>query len=702
VRPQILECTLRDGSYVVDFQFTARDTAVISAGLEAAGVEWIEVGHGLGLNASAAGKGAAAETDEEYLRAASESISRARWGMFIIPGIGRLEDLGMAAGYGMHFVRVGTNATEVAESEAYIAEAKRLGMYVSANLMKSYALPPGQLAEQARLSEAYGADIVCLVDSAGWMLPRDVRTYMEALKEALSVPVGFHGHDNLGLGVANVLAALESGAELVDTTLQGMGRGAGNAPTELVVAVLDRYGVELGIDVNRLMDLGSRMIKPLLRERGLDSMDVVSGIAGFHSSYLKTVLESADRYQVDPRDLIVAVCEVDRIDAPAELVDRMARQLADRPGTAGTKVLRLPQLTYPSGPAGGASAPPLAEAVRRVAAQTRAEARKRHRSGVLNIVAAPGPTGRAVVSRFIQEEFDYVIGSVEVDAADQLIKVVEAADGEVDVLLVDGDAKPYLPEPLGRLAAAKATRSRVYIYSDNLVWARAVVAQTRELWGGDADRVVLVAGHDVVARAVILGLLDLGIRVTVLANEASESAALERGLRALVAAPTRLRFAPADPETLATGGALLAFGRASNRATAAMVAGLEPVATILDAGVGSVSPEAIAAAHQRGMRVVRPDMRAALAAELSLLSGTDRIVNRIMGRAEVAGVPVVAGGVLGRYGDVVVDSIEAPRRTIGIADGSGFVIPGDRPEFADRLTRVERALLQRALTSSGS
>src|SRR5438270_12371293 len=99
--PEILEVTLRDGSYLIDFQFTAEDTATIAAALESIGFRWIEVGHGLGLNASKSGKGVAAGTDEEYLEAAAQAVKQAKWGMFFIPGIGGEEDLRLAARYGM-------------------------------------------------------------------------------------------------------------------------------------------------------------------------------------------------------------------------------------------------------------------------------------------------------------------------------------------------------------------------------------------------------------------------------------------------------------------------------------------------------------------------------------------------------------------------------------------------------------------------
>jgi len=195
--PRILDCTIRDGSYVVDFQFTAEDTAVIAAGLENAGVEWIEIGHGLGLNASAAGKGAAAASDEAYLRAAQETLRHAMWGMFFIPGIGRREDLDLAASHGMRFVRIGANAPDIAQTEPFVRQALALGLHVSVNLMKSYAVPPERLVELSKMAEGYGAHVVSLVDSAGTMLPDDVRGYVSRMKDGLRVDIGFHGHDNL-------------------------------------------------------------------------------------------------------------------------------------------------------------------------------------------------------------------------------------------------------------------------------------------------------------------------------------------------------------------------------------------------------------------------------------------------------------------------------------------------------------------------
>ena len=326
--PTILDVTLRDGSYAVDFQFSAADTRNICDELDGAGFALIEVGHGLGLGASAAGKGQAAETDETYLKAASESVRRAKWGMFCIPGIATLEDVDLAARYGMGFIRVGTNVTSVEESEPFIARAKRHGMEVHANLMKSYTLEPEAFAQRARLSREFGSDLVCVVDSAGGMIPGDVEQYFRAVRAVSDVPLGFHGHNNLQLAVANSMRAVELGAAVVDTSLRGFGRSAGNTPTEVFLAAMERAGRPLGFDLLRVIDMGERLIKPLMAGHGYDSMDVVVGFAQFHSSFTPLVRECAAKYGVDQRRLIMAVCARDKVNPSRELVEEIAAGLS--------------------------------------------------------------------------------------------------------------------------------------------------------------------------------------------------------------------------------------------------------------------------------------------------------------------------------------------------------------------------------------
>lgn len=328
---RLLDTTLRDGSYVINFQFTARDTAVIAGQLEAAGFELIEIGHGVGLGASQRNYGRAAETDEAYLTAAADTLNRAMWGMFCIPGVATLEQIDMAAEYGMKFIRVGTDVADVVHSNKFIERAKKHGMFVCANYMKSYVVAPEEFARNALLSKQYGADVVYLVDSAGGMLTRDIERYFRAVRDVCDVKMGFHGHDNLGLSVANAVRAAELGSAIVDTSLQGMGRSAGNTPTELFVTVMERLGVPMGFDPLRIMDIGEKYIKPLIYRNGLNSLDIVAGYAQFHSSYMGVIREFSSKFEVDPRKLIIALCEKDKVNASRTMVEDLAHALSTEP-----------------------------------------------------------------------------------------------------------------------------------------------------------------------------------------------------------------------------------------------------------------------------------------------------------------------------------------------------------------------------------
>ena len=241
---KLMDVTLRDGSYSINFQFSESDTSTLCKGLEEAGIEYIEIGHGMGLNASSAQNGEALCSDEEYLYAAQQTCSGAKFGMFCIPGIARVSDIELLKRFGGSFVRIGTNVTEISQSKEYIEKAKECGLEVMANYMKSYVATEEEFREGVRLSRSYGADIIYVVDSAGGMCPEDIKKYFGVIQEE-GMRAGFHGHDNLGLAVSNSLYAAELGFEFIDTSLKGMGRSAGNAATELVVANLQkRYGID--------------------------------------------------------------------------------------------------------------------------------------------------------------------------------------------------------------------------------------------------------------------------------------------------------------------------------------------------------------------------------------------------------------------------------------------------------------------------
>ena len=328
IAPQILDCTLRDGSYVIDFQFTSYDTENIARELDDLGFPLIEVGHGVGLGASEQGKNIAAASDIEYMKAAAKTVKRGKWGMFCIPGVARLDHLRIAADNGIDFVRIGTDVSEVDSSAPFIELAKELNIEVYANFMKSYVLTPLEFARLAARSAGFGAEIVYLVDSAGGMMPNELRTYLQvAREESPTVRLGFHGHNNLGLGVANSLVCAEEGVAIVDTSLQGFGRSAGNTPTEQFLCALVRSGYRVNIDPVKSMHVGETLIRPRIDRNGFCSLDIVAGLAQFHSSYMSAVLSAAKNHRVDPRLLIIELCCHDKVNAPKDLIEQIATSI---------------------------------------------------------------------------------------------------------------------------------------------------------------------------------------------------------------------------------------------------------------------------------------------------------------------------------------------------------------------------------------
>lgn len=327
---QIMDVTLRDGSYKINFQFSNTDVQCIGGGLDRLGIPYIEIGHGMGIGASGPRYGTALHTDMEYLQAAKEAIQKAKVGMFCVPNVATLQQVEVLCEAGLDFVRVGTNVDAIESSEPYIRLCKKKGIMVMANYMKSYVMEPAQFAQQIQKSESYGADAVYLVDSAGSMLPEDILRYYEAIRKVSELPLGYHGHDNLGLALCNSLYAAKIGFSLIDASLQGLGRSAGNAVTEHLIAVSQKISGKTDTDINELLLLGKKNAARFVGSGITDPIDTVCGLAGFHSSYLQAVHRCAGKFGVSPLDLITAYAKVDKVDMNEAQLEEIARQLPQK------------------------------------------------------------------------------------------------------------------------------------------------------------------------------------------------------------------------------------------------------------------------------------------------------------------------------------------------------------------------------------
>jgi 4-hydroxy-2-oxovalerate aldolase len=683
-KPDIMEVTLRDGSYVIDFQFTAEDTAALVSALEAVGFRWIEVGHGLGLNASEKGKRRAAASDEEHLEAAAGAAKSARWGTFFVPGIGRAEDLRLAARYNMSFVRVGTNITEAERARPFIELAKELGMVVCYNAMKSYAVKPAEFAAVAKQTQAWGADMVYIVDSAGTMYPEDVSAFFKAIQDACDVPIGFHGHDNLSLAMANTLQAVECGAAMIDSSLRGMGRSAGNAITEAVVAILKRRGLLPGIDLKGMMDISAGLIEPLVPGRGLDTMAITAGYAGFHSSFTAKVKQYAEQYNVDVRDLIVRLCEEDQIDAPNDLLERISGELAR---AKKTSVITIP--AFGLRPAEAKNEPVTLDGLFK---KLYAQAVKAGNTSALNVVIAEKPLEMYRVSANIHHAPLHTIGSVTVSSEAQLVAVLQAAETAVDVAFVDIDRKPFGPENPAKTARAILKQTTLLTYSDGQAWVDAVRDQVVYLLGQDlAAATVVIAGSHARTRGLAEQLAAYGARVGLM--EQPDRAASEPAHEAESNVGRIVAHTSDSHQWLAAAKAVVVWPHDEAWFDARLAGQLAAGAYLLDASIGGIP--GLAAAQERKVLAVRVNIWPTLAGMLASAHEAARVYSEALGWGTLDGAAIVAGGAIGERGAVIVDSVSHPARIIGVADGMGGLLAHYDAMELDRVRIVTEAINRR-------
>lgn len=435
-RVEILECTLRDGSYAIDFKFTENDTAVLAGVLGKLGFRWIEVGHGLGLGAAKAGRGTMPSTDERLIEAAKRAAPNALIGCFFIPGIGTADQLRSARAAGLDFIRVGYNAPEIEEAFSYLTLAKELGLKVCLNFMKTYGVSADVFGVKACAGAAAGADVVYCVDSAGSMFPEDVRKYLTAARERCSCELGFHGHSNLQFAVANSVEAVRCGASFIDSTLYGLGRSAGNVPTEIAVAVFNNLRVETGIDLFEVMDAAEEFMGPLMSQMQLyDMMSVAMGCSQFHSSFLPKVAAASRRHGVELRRLVVAMGKLDPVDLNEDSLNRVAASLPKITSARAREILT------------SFSAPGISEhsissslsAVRSLLDGMIVTCAKRRARPVLELVASESLSPGLVLADLVLAEGSLVLGRVVYGSFEVLEQVLKMTGGSVSLFLKDRD-----------------------------------------------------------------------------------------------------------------------------------------------------------------------------------------------------------------------------------------------------------------------
>lgn len=331
----IHDMCLRDGMHAKREQMSIEQMITIATALDDAGVPLIQVTHGAGMGGNSLQHGFAPHSNEEYISAVASKMKQAKVSVLLIPGLGTMKELKSAYDCGARSVHVATHCTEADTSPQHIAFARKLGMDTSGFLMMAHLNTPEGLAQQGKLMESYGAQTVYITDSAGYMLPADVKARVAALRAVLKpeTEIGFHGHHNMGMGIANSIAAIEHGASRIDASVAGLGAGAGNTPLEVFAAVCERMGIVTGCDLFKLMDMAEDLIVPMMDHMvRVDRSSLTLGFAGVYSTFLLHAKRAAERFGVPSRDILVELGRKKMIGGQEDMIVDTAMTMAKERG----------------------------------------------------------------------------------------------------------------------------------------------------------------------------------------------------------------------------------------------------------------------------------------------------------------------------------------------------------------------------------
>jgi 4-hydroxy 2-oxovalerate aldolase len=339
VKVRLTDSTLRDGSHAMRHQFTSEQVRAVVHALDGGRVEVIEVSHGDGLGGSSFNYGFSKEDEFDLIAAAVDEATSARIAVLLLPGVGTIEHLRHAHDVGASVARIATHCTEADVSLQHFGAARDLGMETVGFLMLSHRVGPAELAAQARIMVDAGAQCVYVVDSAGALILADAQARVQALIAEIGAQaqVGFHGHQNLSLGVANSVLAVQGGARQIDGALCALGAGAGNAPTEVLAATFEKLGIETGLNVPEVLAAAQDVLRPIIpRMPVADRSAIVQGYAGVYSSFLLHAERAAQRYGVAAHDILQRVGEAGYVGGQEDMIIDIALQLAKEQAQRGS------------------------------------------------------------------------------------------------------------------------------------------------------------------------------------------------------------------------------------------------------------------------------------------------------------------------------------------------------------------------------
>lgn len=289
----IIDCTLRDGSYLTGFVVPPHVTTEVVGALDSAGLKYIEVGHGVSLGSYRSSKNPAVQSDAVHIKAAMAARKKAMIGCFLMTHSGNMDDLSAARDLGLDFVRIGMAQNSFMAVEPYVKHAKKLGYKTFVNLYAISRVKKDDLKSMLNTIASWGVEALYFADSWGSINPSMMSQFTELCSEFRGRLVfGFHGHNHLQMAMANSLHVIEAGFGFVDATLRGAGREAGNTQTEVLLGNLMRLGIETGIDLKKVLHAAERIEKHFPVSNLISSSSIATAATnmdGLHMTKVKNI-----------------------------------------------------------------------------------------------------------------------------------------------------------------------------------------------------------------------------------------------------------------------------------------------------------------------------------------------------------------------------------------------------------------------------
>jgi len=325
----ITDSSLRDGNHSVKHTISLDSIKRYCQAADSAGVPIVEVGHGNGLGASSLLIGPATHTDTEMLSIARENLPNSKLGVHVIPGLATVEkDIKPAIDLGVDVFRIASHCTEATVTKSHIDYLSKTDKQVIGVLMMTALASADELLDNAQIMQDYGAQAIVLMDSTGTYLPSDVEERISLLVDILDIPVGFHAHNNLNYAIHNSIVAIQNGATYIDACIRGFGAGAGNAPLEVLLPVLDKYGYSVDINFKQIIKEADNVLDYLVPKVPVSApVNILTGLNKLFSGFEKPIIKASKLNDIEYSSLIFELGNRKLVAGQEDLILEVAQNL---------------------------------------------------------------------------------------------------------------------------------------------------------------------------------------------------------------------------------------------------------------------------------------------------------------------------------------------------------------------------------------